>query len=307
MLASYATVIVNPMAGGHSASKEWPKMMEQLRKAGLSFEFEFTRKPGHAAEIAARAVGEGRRLLVAVGGDGTVSDVANAMLRSGKAEDLTLAIIPAGTAHALVYSLGISEDYVQVCSRLAVARKTQIDVGVVSCQSQGHQVERFFVNEASLGLPAEIVDSWRTLPAKSGRGANLPLRTLAGLRAAASHQNRIVRLRLDGNAESSYVCSVFIANGRYCADKMLVAPHASLDDGFLDVIVAADVSKTELLKLRTALYDGTHLRHAKIREKQATEIEVEADEALLVEADGDVVGQTPASFRVLPRALNVLV
>ncbi len=306
MPASYATVIVNPMAGGHSASKEWPKMIEQLRKTGLSFEFEFTRKPGHAAEIAARAIEAGQRLLVAVGGDGTVSEVANAILRSGKAADLTLAIIPAGTAHALVYSLGISEDYVQVCSRLAGGRKTPIDVGIVSCWSQGHQVERFFVNEASVGLSAEIVDSWRTLPTQSGRGANLPLRTMAGLRAAASHQNRTVKLRLDGTIESSCVCAVFVANGRYCADKMLVAPHACLDDGFLDVIVAADVSKAELLKIRPALYDGTHLRHAKIREKKAAEIVVEADEPILVEADGDVVGQTPASFRVSPLALNVL-
>jgi len=281
-------------------------MMEQLRKVGLSFEFEFTRKAGHAAEIAARAIDEGQGLLVAVGGDGTVSEVANAILRSGKAAELTLAIVPAGTAHALVYSLGISEDCVQACSRLACGRKIQIDVGVVSCRSQGHQVERFFVNEASTGLSAEIVDSWRTLPTQSGRSANLPLRTLAGLRAAASHQNRVVKLRVGDNTESTCVCSVFIANGRYCADKMLIAPHASLDDGFLDVIIAADVSKAELLRMRPSLYDGTHLRHAKMSEKKVTEITVEAEEPLLVEADGDVIGQTPASFRILPRALNVL-
>jgi diacylglycerol kinase (ATP) len=307
MPASYATVIVNPVAGGHSASKEWPKMMEQLRKIGLSYEFEFTRKPGHAAEIAARAIDQGRRFLVAVGGDGTVNEVANAMLRSGKAADLTLGIVPAGTAHALVYSLGIGQDYVQACSHLAGDSRVPIDVGVVSCQSQGHQVERFFVNEASVGLSAEIVDSWRSLPAQNGRGTNLPLRTIAGLRAAASHHNRIVRLRVGDNVESTCICSVFVANGRYCADKMLIAPHASLDDGFLDVIVAADVSKAELLMIRPALYDGTHLRHAKIREKKVTEITVEAEEPLLVEVDGDVIGRTPASFRIMPMALNVLV
>jgi diacylglycerol kinase (ATP) len=306
MLTSHATVIVNPMAGGHSASKEWPKIMEQLRKVGLSFEFEFTGKPGHAMEIAARAIESGRRLLVAVGGDGTVSEVANAMVRSGKSADLTLGIIPAGTAHALVYSLGIGQDYVRACSQLVGDKRVAIDVGVVSCRSRGDQVERFFVNESSVGLSAEIVDSWRSLPAQSGRGANLPLRTMAGLKAAAMHQNRIVRLQLDGDTGCSCICSVFVANGRYCADKMLVAPHASLDDGFLDVIVAADVSKTELLKIRPALYDGTHLKYAKIREKKATEIKIEADEPLLVEADGDVIGQTPASFRIVPRALNVL-
>jgi YegS/Rv2252/BmrU family lipid kinase len=306
MPASYATVIVNPMAGGHSASKEWPKMMEQLRNTGLSFEFEFTRKRGHAAEIAARAIDEGKRLLVAVGGDGTVSEVANAMLRSGKAADLALGIVPAGTAHALVYSLGISEDYARVCSNLATAKKISIDVGIVSCQSRGCRVEQFFVNEASAGLSAEIVDSWRTVPAQSGRGANLPLRTVAGLRAAASHQNKVVKLRVGDNTESPCLCSIFVANGRYCADKMLIAPHASLDDGFLDVIIAANVSKAELLRIRPTLYDGTHLRHAKISEKKVTEVTVEAEEPLLVEADGDVIGQTPASFRIMPLALNVL-
>jgi diacylglycerol kinase (ATP) len=307
MSASYATVIVNPMAGGRTARREWPKINAQLQKVGLSFEFEFTHGIGHAVEIATQAINRGRQFLIAVGGDGTVNEVVNGMLQSGKAADLTLGIIPAGTAHAFSYSLGIGKDYAHTCSCLVGKRKIQIDLGFVKCWSQGHAVERFFVNEASIGLSAEIVDAWGFLPTGPGRSTNLPFRKFAGYKALASHRNKAVKLRMGNDVESIRICAVFIANGQYCADKMLIAPNASLNDGLLDSIIVGDVSKSELMKIRPTLYDGSHIRHDKIRVAKVTGIMIESDESLLVEADGDVIGESPVSFRVIPSALTVMV
>jgi diacylglycerol kinase family enzyme len=277
-----------------------------MLRVGLLFDFELTRRAGDAAEIAARGVEEGRRFIVAVGGDGTVNEVVNGMLRSGRAADLVLGIVPAGTAHMASYSLGIG-DYVQACARLAGEGRVQIDLGAVMCRSQGKAVERLFLNEASVGLPAEIVGRWRSLPSGTGRAVNLPLRTLAGYRAVAAHRNRAVKLRIGDGVGSETVCAVFVANGRYCADRMLIAPHASLQDGFLDAIVVGDLSTAEMLRLRPHLYDGSYVSHRRIRETRVTGISVEADQPLLVEADGDVVGETPVSFTVVPSALTVAV
>jgi diacylglycerol kinase family enzyme len=88
---------------------------------------------------------------------------------------------------------------------------------------------------------------------------------------------------------------------------MQIAPHASLDDGLLDVVIVGDVTKSELLKIRPTLYNGSHIRHAKIREKKTTTITIESDEQLLVEADGNILGEGPASFWVIPSALTVVV
>jgi diacylglycerol kinase (ATP) len=302
---SNTKLIINPAAGGHSVSREWPQISKQLYKAGLSFDYEFTRGAGHALEITSQAIDAGYHFLIAVGGDGTVNEVVNGMMQSGKEADLILGIIPAGTAHAFAYSLGIRKDYARAFSWLAGKRTVQIDLGAVKCWSQGHSVERFFVNEASLGLSAEIVDAWKSLPTERGRSKNLPFRLFAGYKAVASHRNKAVKLRVGNNVTSMRLCTIIVANGKYCADKMLIAPHASLNDGLLDSIIVGDISKSELMKIRPTLYDGSHLRNGKIREERVTEITIESDESLLVEADGDVIGESPVSFRIIPSALAV--
>jgi diacylglycerol kinase (ATP) len=306
MSSSHAFVIVNPIAGGRATGSEWPKINAQLKKAGLSFEFAFTRGAGHAVEIASQAISRGYQFLIAVGGDGTVNEVVNGMLQSGKVDDLTLGIIPSGTAHAFSYSLGISKDSEKIFTCLMGDRKTKIDLGIVKCWNQGHSVERVFINEASIGLSAEIVDAWKLLPTGFGRTTNVPFRSFFGYKALASHRNKAIKLRIGNDVESMRICTVFVSNGQYCADKMLIAPHASVNDGLLDVIIVGDLSKSELLKIRPTLNTGGHIKHDKVREVKVTDIMIESDESLLIEADGDIIGKGPASFQVMPSALTVV-
>jgi diacylglycerol kinase (ATP) len=182
-----------------------------------------------------------------------------------------------------------------------------IDVGVVQCWSQGQSIKRFFVNEASVGFSAEIVDAWKYLPTRFGHSLNLALRAVAGYKSLATHRNQRLSFRVGNEVEAICCCTVVVANGRYLADGMQIAPHASLDDGLLDVVIVGDVTKSELLKIRPTLYNGSHIRHAKIRERKTTTVTIESDEQLLVEADGDILGEGPASFWVMPSALTVVV
>ncbi len=307
MPESYAKVIVNPVAGSRSVGREWSRISRQLRQAGLSFDYEFTERAGHAIEIARRSTDSGYNCLIAVGGDGTVNEVVNGILQSTKSGKTILGIVAAGTAHAFALSLGITEDYVNACSLLTGQGRALIDIGVVQCRSQGQPIERFFVNEASVGFPAEIVDAWKYLPNSFGRSLSLALRTVTAYKSLATHRNKGVRLRVGSEVESISSCAVVVANGRYFADRMQIAPHASLDDGLLDIVIIGDVTKSELLKIRPTLYDGSHTSHAKTREKKTTTITIESDEQLLVEADGCIIGESPASFWVIPSALTVVV
>ncbi len=305
MLESYK-VIVNPVAGSRSVGREWSRISRQLRRIGLLFDYEFTEYPGHAMEIARRSADDGYHCLIAVGGDGTVNEVANGILCSTRSGDIIMGIVGVGTAHAFALSLGIGEDYVKALSLLIGHERALIDVGVVQCWSQGQPIKRFFVNEASVGLPAEIVDAWKPLPTRFGHSLNLALRTVAGYKTLATHRNQRLSLRVGNEVESIYCCGVVVTNGRYLADGMQIAPHASLDDGLFDVVIVGDVTRSELLKIRPTLYDGSHIGHAEIRVKKTTTVTIESNERLLVEADGDILGEGPASFWVIPSALTVI-
>lgn len=305
----HAKVIVNPEAGSRSVGREWPHINNQLHKAGLSFDYEFTKGAGHAVDIAKRAIDSGYHYLIAVGGDGTVNEVANGILRSSNPLSIILGVVSAGTAHAFSFSLGVTEEHnnINSYSFLTNQRRALIDVGVVQCWNHGQSTERFFLNEASIGFSAEIVGAWKSLPNRFGKSVNLALRTAAGYKSLAIHRNKKVRLQVGNEVESIFICTVVVSNGQYCADRMLIAPHASLDDGLLNAIVVSDVSKFELLRIRPTLYDGSHVKHPKIREIKTSIVKIESDEHLLVEADGDILGECPASFRVIPSALTVVV
>ena len=302
-------VIVNPEAGSGSVGRKWPNISWQLQKEGLTFDHEFTKGPGDALDIASRSISNGYQCLIAVGGDGTVNEVANGILCSNNPHSIILGIVSAGTAHAFSFSLGIAGNHNDINARsfLTDQSSTLIDVGIVQCWNHGQSVERFFLNEASIGLAAEIVDSWKSLPTRFGKNINLALRTISGYKALYLHRNKKVRLQIGNEVEYISICTLMVSNGQYCADKMLIAPHASLDDGLLNAIVVGDVSKFELLKIRPTIYDGNHVKHPLIREIKATTVTAECDEHLFVEADGDIIGECPASFRVMPSALNVII
>ncbi len=307
MPVPHAKVIVNPVAGGRSVRGEWPRIREQLHDVGLSFDHEFTKGVGHGTEIARRATDTGYGYIIVVGGDGTVNEVVNGILCSTHSGNTTLGIISAGTGCSFARSLNVPHDYINACSLLAGTGRASIDVGVIRCWSQGRPLQRFFVNAANVGLGAAIVDAWKHLPTRLGRRIHHTLRTAEGLRSLSTYRNKWLKLSMGNKVETICACAVVVANGQYFANGMQIAPHAKLDDGLLDVVTVGDVGKSELLKIWPTLYRGSHIRHPKIREQKTTAVTIESDEQLLIEADGDILGESPVSFWVIPSALTIVV
>jgi diacylglycerol kinase (ATP) len=309
MPVPYALVIVNPAAGCGSTAKEWPRIHRQLTAAGLSFDFEFTLSKGQAIEIARRAAEAGYACLVAVGGDGTVNEVANGILCSTRPAGTLLGQISCGSTCSFGRSVGIPRDYAGACSLLTGNGRTTIDVGVAGYRCRGQTMRRYFVNAADAGLASVIADSWKYLPGGSGRRINHLLRTLTGLRCLGSQRNTVFKLRFgdESKSESMLGCNITVANGQYLGDGMRMAPHARLDDGLLDIVTAGNLTRFELLKSWPRLYRGTHLGHSQIQERKAASLAIESDEPILIEADGEILGESPASFAVIPAALSIVV
>lgn len=298
--------IVNPAAGSHSVRKEWDNIFTRINQAGLEFDFEFTQYPGHAAEIARQSIEKGYRCLVAVGGDGTINEVANGILFSDNPENTVLGVVNAGTANAFKMSLGLGEEKLDSGASWNTHQPIKIDVGMIHCRRQDKQVKHYFINEVSVGLPAEVVKKWNYIPGSYSKKLNLLARTITGVLTLINSKNKRLNIDIINNSETGKFCTVVIANGKYFADGMIIAPNATLDDGLLDSIMIGDISMYDLIKIRPKLYDGTYIDHEKFKETKVSEISIESEEKLIIEADGDIIGEGPVSIKVVPSALNVL-
>lgn len=298
----HAKVIVNPAAGARSTIRRWPAISRLLKHIGLSFDFEYTEAPGHAIELARTAAGDGYRYVVAVGGDGTIHEVANGILGSSGAADTTLGVVTTGTGGDFARSVGIPRHVGPACGVLVENRTSQVDVGVVDYVSKGQRNSRFFVNAAGAGFDAAVVDTIERSP-RHFRGT-LPY-ILGLIRTLARYKNKRVTLRMGDSTEETGIVTLVVANGGYFGGGMHVAPSADPRDGLLDIMVVREMSKIELLKAFPRVYKGTHVTHPKVIMGRANGIIVDTSERVLVHADGELIGEGPASFRIVPGALRV--
>jgi len=299
----HAKVIVNPVAGAYSTRRKWPRISKLLKHVGLSFDYEYTEGVGHAVELARVAASDGYRYIVAIGGDGTVNEVANGILHSTRPTETSLGVVSTGTGSDFARSVGIPRDYIRACSSLCSSRRRLIDVGVVEFRRSGQVLQRFFINVAGVGFDATVVEATEKLPKYFG--GTIPY--LAGLfRTLFGYRNKAVVLSVGNKVEANRILSVVVANGGYVGGGMHIAPKAKLSDNLLDVLIIGDMGKFELLKALPMVYKGTHINHPKVRMEQVTHITIESSERLLVHADGELLGECPASFWLVPAALSIV-
>jgi diacylglycerol kinase (ATP) len=297
-------VIVNPVAGARSTRRKWPIISRLLEHIGLTFDFNYTEGVGHAMELARVAASDGYRYLVAVGGDGTVNEVANGILHSQNASATALGVVSTGTGSDFARSAGLARDYTTACNNLTSSKRLTIDVGVVAYQCDGKRQERFFVNSAGAGFDAAVVKETERLP--KFFGGTIPY--VAGmLRTLIGYKNKPIVLKVGDEEERHRVLTVSVANGNYMGGGMRIAPEAALDDRLLDVVVIGDFGKLEILKEFPKVYKGTHINLPKVSIRKTPEVAIESAEPMLVYADGELLGECPAAFRVVPRALSIVV
>ena len=301
---SYAKVIVNPVAGAGRTARVWPQIMDLFEKRGLRFEHDITEAPGHAVELAKTAARNGHEIIVSVGGDGTINEIVNGLYESGSIKDAMLGIISTGTGGDYIRTIGIPRRHEEACQCFIQPKKLTVDIGVVEYVNNGSRMERLFVNFAGMGFDAEIVR--RTTKQFKALGG-MPAYLLGTLATLMFYRNRDVSLKVDGEDVASRVCTVVMNNGRYGGGGMHTAPHADPADGLLDMLIVGDINKADLIWSLQRIYRGTHLTHPKVTMKKAKEIEIQSVQPMLLQADGELLGELPARFRVLPSVLNIIV
>jgi diacylglycerol kinase (ATP) len=302
--SSFARVIVNPVAGAGRSGREWPHIMQLFRDKGLRFEYDITEAPGHAVELARKAAGNGYDMVVSVGGDGTINEIVNGLYASGNIREAALGIVSTGTGSDYIRTVGVPRRSEEACRCLLSPQKRLVDLGVVEYMNNGKKEERLFVNFAGFGFDAEIVR--RTTQQFKALGA-MPSYLLGVLTTLLFYRNHDISIEMDGELLNKRVCTVIMNNGRYGGGSMFTAPHAELTDGWLDILIVGDMSKPDLLWSIPRIYKGTHLTHPKVTMKRVKEVKVgHSSGKMQLQADGELLGEVPARFRVLPSMLNVV-
>ena len=312
MVAPRTVVVVNPKSQGGKLGKRWPELAETLGRA-FPFDVVTTERPGDGERLAREALRGGAERVIAVGGDGTIHEVVNGFFdEDGRpiAPDASLGLVPYGTGGDFRRTMNIPIATADAAAVIAANHRRRIDVGRLELTlHDGTRARRMFANIASFGVSG-VVDR---LVNESGKKLGRLSFAVATAKATWSYKNQRVQLVFDDDPASRVeltINTVAIANGRYFGGAMMVAPHAEVDDGQLDVIALGDFHFGDLVKSGRRIYKGTHLSMDKVTARRARVIEAEPLEpgaVVELDVDGECLGQLPARFELVPAALWMVV
>lgn len=306
-------VIVNPKSAGGSTQNRWAETAADFRAHFGAFQVAFTKKAGDGTALALRGAKQGRKFIIACGGDGTINEVANGILQSGA--DIEFGVLPSGTGGDFRRTIGIPNDTREAGVVLRNGVTKLIDVGKVTfLDHENLEASRYFLNVSSFGLSAAIIERVKSsnivgwIPHDILRGktsfALSTLQELLGLNFDT------VRVKFDGNEEKSLNTINFcVCNSRFFGGGMKIAPDAVINDGFFDVVNIGDIKTAKIILRGYTLYRGSHLNLEEVKSTLARKIEVSPmnSEEIHIEVDGELPGKLPATFEILPKALKVRV
>ena len=299
--------LVNPASENGKTGKVWPRIANQAAAAGLAGETFVSERPGQLGELVERAAAEGARLVVAVGGDGTVNEVVNGLMaRHRRGETVPeLAVLPRGTGTDFVRTFGIPTGLERAIGVARDGKTREIDAGLVVYRAwDGSERIGYFANVASAGMSGAVAQRANTTSKALGGKASFLIATLA---VFARWKPSEVEVAVDGERRAGLMYDVLVANCRYLGGGMKMTPDALPDDGLFDVLIIGNITRVDLALTLPKVYRGTHLPHPKTELLRGTVVTVDATTPLPVELDGEQPGTTPVRFETIPRALRLRV
>jgi diacylglycerol kinase (ATP) len=289
-------VVANPTSGRGKGAKLIPRVEERLHSLGLDFAMRISASADEPERLARKAAEDGAGVVAALGGDGHVGLCANGLMGT----EAALAVIPAGTGNDFARHLGLDrKDPIAAAAILAHPVTRRLDVVGVSMPER----RRYYVNVGGTGFDSdanELANRTRMLKG-TAKYVYAVLVTLARFRAGR------FQLVVDGVEHDVSGMMVAVGNGVSYGGGMRITPNARSDDGLLDLTVVGEVSKPEFVRTFPKVFRGTHLSHPAVTSMRGREISISADRPFEVYGDGEDLGPLPATFAVVPSALDVVV
>ncbi len=289
--------IVNSTAGRGKTGKKISKLVTSLNEHKLDFEIELTKAALHATQLAQDAIKKGFHNIISVGGDGTLNEVVNGVMLSGKSEEVNVGIIPEGGGNDFATGFNLSskiDKAVEILQRLNIRK---IDVGKIE--------DRYFINALGMGFDARAAQISNKIKYLNG----LPRYLLAVIKALVALKPFEAEVKLDNYSYNSPFLLIAVGNGKYTGGGFLITPEALVDDGFLDICFIKTITRRRLLSLLPSAIKGKHLKEPEVDLKQSKTIEVTTKTPLPFYTDGELPKlKNPLHFTIelLPKKLNLI-
>lgn len=301
-------VIVNPKAGSGRGLQDWPIISNRMYSSGLHFTCLFTEHKYHAMELTVKAINDGYRNIVAVGGDGTIHEVVNGIFMQKKVPttEISLAVIPAGTGNDWIRMFGISKTYSEAVQSLVEKRTVLQDVARVSYYETKVQHTRYMANVAGLGYDAVVNLKYNMLKDEGKYGKWLYLRST--FRTFAKFFPIHFNIKADGRPfYDGMVFSGAVGIGKYNGGGMQQTPFAEVDDELMDLTIIKKMSKLRIARNFRLLYSGNIYSIPKVMHTQCKRLDIDTFPESRIEIDGEAVGTSPFTFELVPHAIKVVV
>ena len=301
--------VINPHSGGGRTGAQRGAIEAALKTTLGDVTTVATLRAGDATRLVAEGLGAGYRRIVAIGGDGTLNEAVNGFFRDGVpiAPDAHFSFAMSGSGGDFRRTFGVEGNTLSAIAALKDAQPRQIDLGRVTFATPRGKELRLFINIASFGLSGEVVNRVNRARIAKWFGGPFAFKWHSTM-AALTFKPWRVRLSIDDSFyEEIEISTVAVCNGRFFGGGMKIAPDAAPDDGLFDVVIIAETKTREMIARMNDIYSGTHIQHPNVRVLRGRRVIAApvAGRAAFAERDGEGGMQLPASFELLPGALNL--
>lgn len=297
-------IVLNENAGKRQGKKDRPVISAEFTARNLAHKILSTKYQGHAEELTRQLLDEGFRKIVGVGGDGTLNEVLNGVIKQNKVpvSELTIGIIPIGSGNDWGRTLMVPAEYAGAVDLIAGNKTFVQDIGLVKSLSNPAD-QRYFINVAGGGFDAFVARKTNLLK-QNGKGSALTyLYTLLG--SMFSYQPTRIHLQIDGEEFSELMLSFSVGIGKFNGGGMKQLPDAIVDDGLLNITTIRHMKVFRMIKNVSKLYDGSHIGLPEVRTFTGRTVRVSAEKNILIETDGENCGGSPVEISILPKAIKV--
>ena len=297
-----AKVILNPYSNRWNAKKRWPEAESALKAAGVDFELAISQKKGQIVELAERAAYEKFSPIIVAGGDGSIGDAANGLMRAvqfTKGQMIPLGIMPTGSANDLIYALGLPTDLRQAAQVIASGKTRAMDLGRLN--------GRYFVNNSAGGLEPYITTKQERIQWVKG----IPRYVVAALQGIMDKPEWHGKITWDDGEYRGPISLITIGNGRR-SGGFFMTPHADLFDGKLTLVYGYRPTRLSMFQALPRAFNpdkGSYVELTGIQEVHTTRASIHLDEESPAHTDGELLPEWIQDFEyeILPQCLNIIV
>ncbi|MFH1159532.1 MAG: diacylglycerol kinase family protein [bacterium] len=300
-------IIFNPVAGGGKAKKLKSQLVSELeRRFGKNYLLMETSRQGDAIIFAREAAEGGARIIIAVGGDGTINEVINGLIGNRKPvnDQCELGIVNCGSGSGVAQTLGLPGSISDQLNLICKSAAKVMDVGFVTYKDRNDRCcERLFISECQVGIGGSVVSRVGMKLKHFGGRIAFGLVALSHLFHYKASQ---MTMTLDQQpAESKKLIGVTIGNGIYCAGGMRLTPGGRTDDGLLDVLQIHEMNLLKRFLNFGKVYAGSHIHSNYFSISKVKEISIDSEQPVWIESDGELLGKTPCTVGIIPGAMKI--